>query len=113
MTGFAVQPKTDCPHVERVLDRLGELSVDTGAACGDCGDTRENWLCLMCNAVRCSRYMNGDMVQHVEAAESPCRETVLASYADFSFWCPTCNSYIVHPKLAVLKQAMQLSKFGE
>ena len=106
--GFAVYPKTDCPHVEQLA--ISELVVDVGAPCSACGDTSENWLCLNCGNVGCSRYVKGHMAEHMTTA---CKQGICASFRDFSFWCYACDSYIVHSKLAPIKRALNYSKFGD
>ena len=108
--GFSVYPKLDCPHVEVLT--LDQMTIDTSAKCVDCDNGGENWQCLSCGTVRCSRYVNGHMVNHTES-EDKCRETVLASFSDFSFWCVKCDSYIASDKLKPIKMALQLSKFGD
>ncbi len=108
--GFAVYPKLDCPHIAQ-LD-LNQLQVDTQAPCDSCGDKKENWLCLCCSKVFCSRYVEGHMVKHVAPGRMGCAGAVVASFSDFSFWCNTCDEYVASSRLAPVKRAMELSKFG-
>ena len=106
--GYAVYPKTDCPHIGDVV--LNNIEIDCGKPCEVCGDKDENWVCLLCNKVRCSRYKNKHMVDHVEE-EGRCHKAIVASYADFSFWCNKCEDYISHPSLHIVRKAMEISKF--
>ena len=83
-----VEPKTDCPHWtdEHVLDRDWAHSNVT-EACSTCSDTAENWLCLACGLVACSRYVNEHMSMHSETAGHP----LVVSFSDLSIWCNACE----------------------
>ena len=61
--GFAVYPLAWCPHLE-TLTSAWPQTVSVTAPCVECGDRRENWLCLHCNTVLCSRYVNSHGLQH-------------------------------------------------
>jgi uncharacterized UBP type Zn finger protein len=55
---FSVAPKMDCPHIgtSAAMSLLSEGTVvSVGDPCVDCGSTNENWLCLKCHKVLCSR----------------------------------------------------------
>ena len=52
--------------------------------CAECKDETENWVCLKCGGVFCSRYVNEHMVKHNEANPDHC---VALSFCDLSFWC--------------------------
>ena len=58
-------------------------------ACGTCGNVGENWLCLSCSAVFCSRYVNSHMVDHNTSDPS---HDVSLSFSDLSVWCYSCDS---------------------
>lgn len=70
--GFAIEPKKDCPHIKvdwinalhQAFDGLG--SSISKANCKDCGDDTEEWICMPCGGVYCSRYVNGHMAKHNE-----------------------------------------------
>ncbi|KAL0077159.1 hypothetical protein F4703DRAFT_1882452 [Phycomyces blakesleeanus] len=84
--GFAVEPISDCPHIPETIP----LSVSKAPVCANCGDKKENWQCLTCGSILCSRYINGHMSEHsTEAGHSVC-----LSYSDLSVWCSQCESYI-------------------
>jgi uncharacterized UBP type Zn finger protein len=87
--GFAVEPITDCPHIPSSIVK-GESYF---TPCQACQDTKENWQCLSCNSVYCSRYCQGHMKQHV--TENP-NHSVCVSYSDLSVWCYICDNYITH-----------------
>ncbi|KAL9959777.1 hypothetical protein ACROYT_G033132 [Oculina patagonica] len=104
-TGFAVEMKTDCPHVQSLKD-VSSLHVDLSKPCGSCGNVGENWLCLVCSAVYCSRYVKGHMVEH----NSQTGHMVVLSFSDLSVWCYECDSYITSPLLQPIIQAAELAK---
>lgn len=68
--GFQVVPLNHSPHLKSVK-RLDEDEAAHKAlfqaGCADCGSTRENWLCLSCHQVRCSRYVSGHAAAHAES----------------------------------------------
>jgi len=103
---FAVEVKTDCPHVCDTTQRAQLLgpppSHDSAifrallaSPCEVCHDVNENWVCLHpgCGAVRCSRYVNGHFLAH-------CAETghcLGKSFSDLSVVCLRCEEYVKHP----------------
>lgn len=111
---FAVQPKGDCPHctTENVAT-LAELSgKHINDPCFECNYSGENWICLKpgCGTVACSRYVKSHMAQshHASHPDHP----IVLSFADFSFWCYECDSYIVH-KLLNHQSCFYKQKFPE
>jgi uncharacterized UBP type Zn finger protein len=89
MTGYAIEPKTNCPHVTTyIMDDIDYLRLP----CKSCQDIEENWLCLTCKGVYCSRYRQGHMKQHVEETN----HCVCVSFSDLSVWCFQCDNYIIH-----------------
>ncbi|XP_076447342.1 protein deacetylase HDAC6-like [Babylonia areolata] len=86
---YAVQPRPWCPHVPSVRP-LPPGGLDTRLPCEDCGDSKENWVCLTCYKVFCSRYVNEHMLFHSVAEE----HLMVLSYSDLSVWCYACNDYI-------------------
>lgn len=87
--GFAVEPITTCPHVPSPIP----THVFLNQTCGACQEQHENWQCLTCNTVLCSRYRNGHMVEHFEETKD---HAVCLSYSDLSVWCFKCESYIAN-----------------
>lgn len=86
--GFAVEPITDCPHVPvYTIDSVDYIHTP----CQTCNDTTENWYCLHCKAVYCSRYCQGHMKQHVDET----KHSVCISFSDLSAWCYQCDNYII------------------
>ncbi|XP_068760229.1 histone deacetylase 6-like [Montipora capricornis] len=105
--GFSVAPKLDCPHVQS-LSETASLHIDVTKPCKTCVNIGENWLCLMCSEVMCSRYVKGHMVDH--NAESG--HMLVLSFSDLSVWCYDCDSYVSSPQLQMIVQAAELSKHG-
>ena len=101
LKGFhAVSPKTDCPHcsTDNILELTHILSMGKKISdtCQTCSVNGEVWLCLKCAEIHCSRYVEGHMAKHY--SENP--DHMLAfSFADFSFWCYACDSYVIHQLL--------------
>lgn len=74
--------------------------IDVNSPCVDCNNQGENWICLQCFQVFCSRYVNGHMVQHGEASG----HKIALSFADLSVWCYGCDDYIDHAVSKTIKQ---------
>lgn len=88
------------------LTNTGRPKEDAnGVEVGDqsCPST-ENWLCLECGVVRCSRYTNGHALQHWQEtcsdlssiAESPKIDghCLAVGLSDLSVWCHVCQAYL-------------------
>ena len=93
--GFAVEPITTCPHVPAPIP----THVFLDQACGTCEEPHENWQCLTCNTVLCSRYRNGHMLKHFEQTKD---HAVCLSYSDLSIWCFQCENYIANEVSIIL-----------
>lgn len=127
---FAVVPLNHCPHLslldpttapERNLDTLPNiqiatsnlstliLGIDTEAACAACDSSIENWICLHCFAVFCSRFVQEHMLFHHLDTQHP----LALSIRDLSVWCFACDAYVDNAVLYKYKNAAHKSKFGE
>uniref|UniRef100_A0A7S2JWA5 UBP-type domain-containing protein n=1 Tax=Leptocylindrus danicus TaxID=163516 RepID=A0A7S2JWA5_9STRA len=75
----------------------------------DCSgtETMENWLCLACHSILCSRYVKSHALHHYESSG----HCVAVSLADLSVWCYACNSYIRHDSLAPVLRYLEAIKF--
>lgn len=67
-----------------------------------CNST-ENWLCLHCGSVDCSRYFAGHGMQHWEETKASAKgehehtkdgHCIVVSLTDLSFWCHCCQCYL-------------------
>ena len=105
-----VQPLPWCPHLENITAETipGDMDV-LKACCEECDHVGENWICLVCLTIHCSRYVNEHMLIHGTVNEQP----MTLSFSDISVWCYVCNDYIDNPKLYNLKNVIHKSKFGE
>ncbi|KAI9592883.1 hypothetical protein BDF19DRAFT_450468 [Syncephalis fuscata] len=116
LAGFAVTPRLDCPHVlglqTTLQSSIPHFNLDT--PCQECQDKSENWQCLTCNKVFCSRYVQGHMAEHTAAQEKAPEDehAICISYSDLSFWCFRCNDYIEHPILEPVRSALHMAKFN-
>ena len=75
----------------------------------------ENWLCLKCGKVLCSRYRNEHCLLHqLESSEKDDGEchSVCLSFADLSFWCFKCDSYVTSERLAEVRSHFERLKFS-
>ncbi|KAI0215601.1 Histone deacetylase 6 [Lamellibrachia satsuma] len=52
---FAVMPLTWCPHLVEVQP-LPEHGIDANQRCDECQHIGENWVCLTCYTVSCSKH---------------------------------------------------------
>ena len=134
--GGPIYPKSDCPHVKNHVnfDLLSKLKVidnncgfynnnhemalvnNEGKSVKDYEDDKpkcishENWICLECTQVRCSRYINGHSLVHYKSTDGHC---IALSISDLSIWCYACNSYIIHGTLKEVLKHFELLKFDQ
>jgi len=106
--GFAVYPLPWCPHLPSLpLPEMQPETVDTQAPCNQCGDTKENWLCLHCFQINCSRYINEHQLYHFSSTGHP----LALSFSDLSVWCYECDSYVDNESLYSIKNKAHRHKF--
>jgi uncharacterized UBP type Zn finger protein len=151
--GGPVTPIPTCPHVEslvsitleqlpaNVQDTVCSYHVSNNASNQDAAKGRfksvtddsgvcprgENWLCLTCACVRCSRYINGHGLDHWKETKlieqngndsSSIQTTghaLAVSLADLSVWCHECQNYLIsheNAKLQPIVQRLEALKFG-
>ena len=79
--------------------------------CGQCGDQSENWQCLQCHAIGCSRcaasnlmwclalfrLSNRFVASHMAAHNEESQHPLAVSFSDLSVWCYACDSYVANP----------------
>ncbi|KAK4424250.1 Histone deacetylase 6 [Sesamum alatum] len=105
-----VEARTHCDH-------LGSLSLDLihipppGTSCNRCQHPEENWLCLCCKDVLCSRFVNKHMLEHYQQKH----HNLALSYSDLSVWCFSCDAYLDAQVILPLRPAYETAyilKFG-
>lgn len=85
----------------------GEEESSSAASSG-CPAT-ENWMCLHCGVVRCSRYQYGHATLHNEESH----HCLAVSFSDLSVWCYSCQAYVKHPtKLGPILAQLERLKFA-
>lgn len=110
-TGFQVIPLTTCPHLVGIepVTADDEAKFDVRKPCETCEDASENWICLTCHQVHCSRYVLNHMMHHsAMTAHQMC-----LSYSDLSVWCYECESYVHNEVMIQAKKFAHRSKFGQ
>jgi hypothetical protein len=121
--GGPVIPTQICPHLLRHYS-IGPSSVVYGESCSTEGcESMENWLCLECGKLCCSRYANRHFTQHFEETkaagvvhplEAKAHGHCLAlSTSDLSVWCYECDKYVKHTSLEPVLLQMANLKFDE
>ncbi|XP_024166713.1 histone deacetylase 6 isoform X1 [Rosa chinensis] len=106
-----VDARTSCDHLPSLSSDLVHIPTpDTH--CNRCQHPSENWLCLCCKEVLCSRFVNKHMLQHYQQIN----HSVALSYSDLSVWCFSCDAYLdaqLIPQLRPVYETAYLLKFGE
>ena len=132
--GGPIIPKDNCPHIRKhAVITAHDLKLDQPCSFLDDEDNRkgdidrclshENWICLECNATRCSRYVSGHCRNHwlytrEKAGETKGKELdcvghcIAVSISDLSVWCYECDAYIRHPLLKPITERLEFLKFG-
>ena len=114
--GGVVIPKQTCEHVQFV-QLLEELNPSTNNQCVDCENSNENWLCLSCGEIHCSRYINNHGEEHwlftLLTDDQGIGHCLTISLIDLSVWCYLCKSYIKNLRLNPLIKQIELMKFGD
>jgi len=105
---FAIEPKRDCPHIITYFTTTYDFNtINHNGPCKTCGDTTENWVCLTCFEVYCSREVKGHMIEH----EKEVHHKIVLSFSDISVWCYECDSYITHQSLNNVLSILHQKKF--
>ncbi|KAL5014978.1 hypothetical protein ScPMuIL_009248 [Solemya velum] len=105
---YAVTPLSWCPHLKTVQP-LPPGGLDAHAPCKECYDISENWICLVCYEVYCSRFVNEHMLLHSVSNE----HMMVLSFSDLSVWCYPCENYVTNEIVQPMINHAHQSKFGE
>ena len=102
-----VVPLSWCPHLETITKQLSEKLFDVKRKCENCENEGENWICLVCHRVFCSRYVKEHMLFHSIESE----HLVTLSFSDISVWCYGCEEYVDNELLYKMKNLLHKNKF--
>lgn len=111
---FAVTFKTDCDHSSHIkLEELQPLVIPLLTdnflqPCKQCNLDIENWICLTCGEIHCSREINSHMIDHNQNTQHP----VVLSLLDLSAWCYLCDCYIINPQINMARSILSRLKPG-
>jgi len=105
--GGYIAPTGNCPHVKEINPNTSGLTVHKN--CKLCPDSKENWLCLVCQQVFCSRYVKG----HMKAHNTETNHAIAISFSDFSIWCYKCDNYIRCKEAQGILKVLYKTKFGD
>lgn len=134
-SGGMVSLKQNCPHVRHhvkiSLESLPDhpnhgvcaYNADDGSGDNDANQScsaDENWLCVECGFVLCSRYSNRHCLTHWKETKAEQEEgaaegghCIAVSLADLSAWCHECDAYLHDPVLDPIVQRLEQLKFEE
>lgn len=107
---YAILPLKFCPHLELLHPEKAPESIDHKSECTECHTVIENWICLICFKVFCSRYINEHSHLHFLSYN---QHPLTLSFSDLSVWCYVCEAYVDNPQLYKFKNLVHQSKFGE
>jgi len=115
--GGYVEPRDDCTHIQYNFSWPIEMLEDAikHKTCCKCNSFKEEWICLDCCEVNCSRYVNGHAEEHYleNLGNEATFHCVALSRSDLSFWCYNCGSYIISPELQILRKKAEEFKHGK
>ncbi|XP_051132404.1 uncharacterized protein LOC127252323 [Andrographis paniculata] len=105
-----VDARTHCDHLSSLSTDLVHIPTP-GTPCNRCDHPKENWVCLSCKVVLCSRFINKHMLEHYHQEH----HAVALSFSDLSVWCFSCDAYLdaqVIPSLRPAHETAYILKFG-
>ncbi|KAE9552235.1 hypothetical protein FO519_004544 [Halicephalobus sp. NKZ332] len=107
---FVVQMRDSCPHLASVKEvpKDFEKNLDLKGKCTDCEEKDENWICLNCYGLYCSRHVNGHSLRHFTENPDHC---MVFSLADLSLWCHACDDYVDNPVALPIRNIVHEKKF--
>ncbi|XP_077216503.1 histone deacetylase-like protein [Tasmannia lanceolata] len=105
-----VEARTSCDHLSTLSLDLSHIPTPD-SPCSRCYHPAENWLCLSCKDVLCSRFVNKHMLMHYQETQ----HCVALSYSDLSVWCFSCDAYLDAQVILQLRSVYEIAhllKFG-
>jgi len=104
----SIVPLETCPHVDEFVHSSDGISEGFRSnSCFKCNDKTENWYCLKCGQVFCSRYVNSHGVNHYDETG----HAILMSFTDLSTWCYLCDYYINDVAIKPALYLLHMTKF--
>ncbi|KAG0452051.1 hypothetical protein HPP92_026175 [Vanilla planifolia] len=106
-----VEARNSCGHLQSLSSDLHHIPSPV-SPCTRCQHSAENWLCLSCKDVLCSRFINKHMLDHHQKTG----HCLVLSFSDLSVWCFVCEAYLNVQKIQPLQpvyEVVHLLKFGE
>ncbi|XP_020598489.1 histone deacetylase 6 [Phalaenopsis equestris] len=106
-----VEARKSCDHLSSLSSDLSHVPAPD-SQCSRCQHPAENWLCLSCKDVLCSRFINKHMLHHHQETG----HCLSLSFSDLSVWCFACDAYLdvqVIQQLQPVYEIVHLLKFGE
>ncbi|EYU39051.1 hypothetical protein ABFS82_14G104600 [Erythranthe guttata] len=106
-----VEARTHCDHLDSLSPDLIHIPTPN-TSCSRCEHPKENWLCLCCKEVLCSRFVNKHMLQHYQHQQ----HNLALSFSDLSVWCFSCDAYLDVQAIVPLRPAYETAyilKFGQ
>ncbi|KAL1355413.1 uncharacterized protein LOC107488668 isoform X1 [Arachis duranensis] len=107
-----VEARSSCDHLCSLSPDLSHIPAPQNTPCYECQHPSENWLCLSCKEVLCSRFVNKHMLSHSRRTN----HCVALSFSDLSVWCFSCDAYLdaqLIPQLRPVYQLAYILKFGQ
>ncbi|XP_027362158.1 histone deacetylase 6 [Abrus precatorius] len=105
-----VEARSSCGHLASLSGDLSHIPTPE-TPCQRCQHPTENWVCLSCKQVLCSRFVNKHMLQHFRDTN----HCIALSFSDLSVWCFSCDAYLdaqLIPQLRPVHQLAYILKFG-
>ncbi|KAH7652489.1 Histone deacetylase family protein [Dioscorea alata] len=106
-----VEARSSCDHLSSLSSDLSHIPPPD-SPCSRCHHPAENWVCLSCKDVLCSRFINKHMVGHHQETG----HCLALSFSDLSVWCFACEAYLDVQKIWQLRavyETAHLLKFGQ
>ncbi|XP_010547951.1 PREDICTED: histone deacetylase 6 [Tarenaya hassleriana] len=106
-----IEARTWCDHLQSLSPDLSNIPAPD-SPCARCQNPVENWLCLCCEEVLCSRFVNRHMLSHYHQTG----HCLALSYSDLSVWCFCCDAYLDGQAILQLRPiytSAYILKFGE
>ncbi|KAL7002890.1 hypothetical protein U1Q18_004049 [Sarracenia purpurea var. burkii] len=106
-----VEARTSCDHLASLSSDLTHIPTPD-SHCNRCQHPNENWLCLCCKDVLCSRFINKHMLEHYQETN----HCLALGYSDLSVWCFSCDAYLDAQVIVTLRPLYETAyflKFGE